>query len=160
MLSGSAALTFNPSGGYHHAGPQRASGFCYINDVALACMVLAEAGKRVLYLDVDVHHGDGVAQAFYDRRDIMTISFHEDPRVLFPGTGFADEIGAGEAKGYCVNVPLPIGTYDEVYMKAFEAIALPLITAYDPDVIVLELGADGLLGDPLAHLCLTNNTYA
>ncbi|MHC4529898.1 MAG: arginase family protein, partial [Planctomycetota bacterium] len=125
ILSGSAALTFNPSGGYHHAGPQRASGFCYINDVALACMVLAEAGKRVLYLDVDVHHGDGVAQAFYDRRDIMTISFHEDPRVLFPGTGFADEIGAGEAKGYCVNVPLPIGTYDEVYMKAFEAIALP-----------------------------------
>lgn len=160
ILSGSVDLAFNPSGGYHHAGPQRASGFCYINDVALACMVLAEAGKRVLYLDVDVHHGDGVAQAFYDRRDIMTISFHEDPKVLFPGTGFADEIGAGEAKGYCVNVPLPIGTYDEVYMKAFEAIALPLITAYDPDVIVLELGADGLLGDPLAHLCLTNNTYA
>jgi acetoin utilization protein AcuC len=160
ILSGSVELAFNPSGGYHHAGPERAAGFCYINDVALACMVLAEAGKRVLYLDVDVHHGDGVAQAFYDRRDIMTISLHEDPKVLFPGTGFADEIGTGQAKGYCVNVPLPIGTYDEAYMKAFEAIALPLITAYEPDAIVFELGADGLLGDPLAHLCLTNNTYA
>jgi acetoin utilization protein AcuC len=160
ILSGEADVAFNPSGGFHHAGPERASGFCYINDVALACMILAEEGKRVLYLDVDVHHGDGVAYAFYDRCDVMTISFHEDPRMLFPGTGFADEIGTGEGKGYCVNVPLPIGTYDEAYMKAFKTIALPLIEAYNPDVIVFELGADALAGDPLAHLRLTNNTYA
>jgi acetoin utilization protein AcuC len=160
ILSSAADTVFNPSGGYHHAGPERASGFCYINDVALACEVLAEQGKRVLYLDVDVHHGDGVAYGFYDRSDVMTISFHENPKTLFPGTGFADEIGEGQGKGYCVNVPLPVGTYDQAYIKAFEAIALPLITAYNPDVIVFELGADALAGDPLAHLRLTNNTYA
>ncbi len=160
ILSGDAEIAFNPSGGFHHAGPERAAGFCYINDVALACMVLAEQGKRVLYLDVDVHHGDGVAYAFYDRSDVMTISFHQDPRTLFPGTGFADEIGTGQGKGYCVNVPLPVGTYDQVYLKAFEAVALPLIKAYNPDVFVFELGADALAGDPLGHLQLTNNVYA
>lgn len=160
ILEGEADAAFNPSGGYHHAGPEKASGFCYINDVALACTVLAEAGKKVLYLDVDVHHGDGVAYAFYDRSDVMTISFHQDPRTLFPGTGFADEIGTGAGKGYCVNVPLPIGTYDQAYMKAFEAIVPPLASAYKPDVIVFELGADALAGDPLANLRLTNNVYA
>jgi acetoin utilization protein AcuC len=159
ILSDDVDAAFNPSGGFHHAGPERASGFCYINDVALACMILAEAGKRVLYLDVDVHHGDGVAYAFYDRCDVMTISLHESGRMLFPGTGFEDEIGTGKGKGYCVNVPLPIGTYDQAYMKAFEALALPLITAFEPEVIVFELGADALAGDPLAHLCLTNNVY-
>jgi len=160
LVSGSADVAFNPSGGYHHAGPEKASGFCYINDVALACMILATDRRRVLYLDVDVHHGDGVADAFYDRSDVMTISLHENPASLFPGTGFANEIGVGEGKGYCVNVPLPIGTYDEMYMKAFNAIVVPLIGAYNPDVIVFELGADALAGDPLAHLCLTNNSYA
>jgi acetoin utilization protein AcuC len=159
ILSGAADVAFNPSGGFHHAGPERASGFCYINDVALACIILAEQGKRVMYVDVDVHHGDGVAYAFYDRCDVMTISFHESPRTLFPGTGFEDEIGAGRGKGYCVNVPLPVGTYDQAYMKAFRTLALPLISAYNPDVIVFELGADALAGDPLAHLYLTNNVY-
>ena len=160
ILSDAADIAFNPSGGFHHAGPECASGFCYINDVALACTVLAEAGKRVLYLDVDVHHGDGVAYAFYDRSDVMTISLHENPKVLFPGTGFEDEIGNGVGKGYCVNVPLPIGTYDEAYMKAFDTIARPLIGAFNPGVVVLQLGADALAGDPLAHLYLTNNVYA
>jgi acetoin utilization protein AcuC len=159
ILSGEADIAFNPSGGLHHAGPERASGFCYINDMALACLTLAEEGKKVLYLDVDVHFGDGVAYAFYDRSDVMTISFHENGRTLFPGSGFEDEIGTGKGKGYCINVPLPVGTYDEAYMMAFEAIALPLIKAYGPDVIVFELGADALAGDPLAHLQLTNNTY-
>jgi acetoin utilization protein AcuC len=160
ILSGETELVFNPSGGYHHAGPELAAGFCYINDMALACIVLAEQAKRVLYLDVDVHHGDGVANAFYDRSDVMTISFHENPKTLFPGTGFEHEIGTGKGEGYCVNVPLPVGTYDQAYMKAFEAIALPLMTAYNPDVIVFELGADALAGDPLANLSLTNNVYA
>lgn len=174
ILSGEADIVFNPSGGFHHAGPERASGFCYINDVALACMILAEggpprqkagetspgAGKRVLYLDVDVHHGDGVAYAFYERSDVMTISLHQNPRTLFPGTGFENETGSGEGRGYCVNVPLPVGTYDEAYMQAFEALVPPLVGSYEPDVIVFELGADALAGDPLANLCLTNNTYA
>ncbi|MHC4748174.1 MAG: arginase family protein [Planctomycetota bacterium] len=102
ILAGEADVAFNPSGGFHHAWPERASGFCYINDVALACMIFAEAGKKVLYLDVDVHHGDGVAYAFYERADVMTISLHENPRMLFPGTGFVEEIGRGEGKGYCM----------------------------------------------------------
>jgi len=160
ILAGETELVFNPSGGYHHAGPELAAGFCYINDVALACIVLAEQGKRVLYLDVDVHHGDGVANAFYDRSDVLTISLHQNPKTLFPGTGFEHEMGEGKGKGYCVNVPLPVGTYDQAYLKAFEAIVLPLMKAYNPDVIVFELGADALAGDPLANLSLTNNTYA
>jgi len=160
ILSGQADIAFNPSGGYHHAGPEHAAGFCYINDVALACIVLAEQEKRVLYLDVDVHHGDGVAQAFYDRSDVLTISLHQNPKTLFPGTGFENEIGTGEGKGYCVNVPLPVGTYDQAYLKAFETIVLPLMAAYNPDVIVFELGVDALAGDPLANLRLTNNVYA
>ena len=159
ILSDEVDIAFNLSGGLHHAGPELASGFCYINDMALACLTLAEEGKKVLYLDVDVHFGDGVAHAFYGRSDVITISFHESGRTLFPGTGFEDEIGTGKGKGYCVNVPLPVGTYDEAYMMAFKAIAVPLIGAYNPDVIVFELGVDALAGDPLAHLQLTNNTY-
>jgi acetoin utilization protein AcuC len=159
ILSGQAIAAFNPSGGFHHAMPERASGFCYINDMALACTILAEEGRRVLYLDVDVHHGDGVAYAFYDRRDVMTISLHQNPRTLFPGTGFEDEIGSGEGKGYCVNIPLPIGTYDEAYMEAFKSLVPPLIGSFEPDVFVFELGADALAGDPLANMYLTNNVY-
>lgn len=159
LLSGESEAAFNPSGGFHHAMPEQASGFCYINDMALGCIALTEAGKRVLYLDVDVHHGDGVAYAFYDRCDVMTISLHQNPRTLFPGTGFEEEIGTGKGKGYCINIPLPVGTYDQAYMKAFEAVALPLIKVYHPDVFVFELGADALAGDPLANLFLTNNVY-
>lgn len=160
ILSGETQAAFNPSGGYHHAGPERASGFCYINDVVLACMALAEEGKRVFYLDIDLHHGDGVQNAFYNRKDVMTISFHESGKHQFPGTGFEDEIGIGEGKGYSVNVPLPPGTYDEIYMKAFKSIALPLRDAYQPDVIVMELGMDSLAGDPIGNLALTNNVHA
>lgn len=159
ILSGEVDIAFNPSGGYHHAFPEKAAGFCYINDNAIACSILADAGKRVLYLDIDVHNGDGVAHAFYDRSDVMTISLHENPKMLFPGTGFEYEIGEGKGKGYCVNLPLPVGTYDRAYLHAFESVAVPLIGAFDPDMIVFELGVDALAGDPLAHLQLTNNTY-
>ena len=160
VADGQIDVAFNPSGGYHHAGPETASGFCYINDVGLACLVLAERGKRVLFLDIDVHHGDGVQDFFYDRRDVMTMSFHESGKTLFPGTGFEDEFGTGEGRGYSVNVPLPVGTYDEVYLRAFDAVGMPLIGAFDPDVIVLEVGMDSLAGDPLAFLSLTNNAHA
>ena len=159
ILAGQADYAFNPSGGYHHAHAEKAAGFCYINDVALACKVLAEAGKKVLYLDVDVHAGDGVTAAFYEDPQVLTISLHQNPRTLFPGTGFEDEMGEGAGKGYCVNVPLPIGTYEKAYMYAVEEIVLPLIKAYKPDVFVFELGADALANDPLANLRLTNNTY-
>jgi acetoin utilization protein AcuC len=159
ILEGKVDAAFNPSGGFHHAHPELASGFCYINDVALGCEVLAEKGKKVLYLDVDVHCGDGVAAFFYNRSDVMTISLHQNPRTLFPGTGFENEIGNGIGKGYCVNIPLPVGTYDEAYMLAIKTVVLPLIHAFKPDVFVFELGADALAGDPLANLRLTNNVY-
>lgn len=160
LIEGRADAVFNPHGGFHHAFPERAAGFCYINDPALGCLALAQAGKRVLYFDIDVHNGDGVAFAFQDRTDVMTISLHENPRILFPGTGFETETGSGEARGYCVNIPLPVGTYDEAYLGAFEQVALPLMKSFQPDVFVIEFGADGLAQDPLAHLQLTNNVYA
>ncbi len=159
LLNGEADLAFNPSGGFHHAGPELAAGFCYMNDVALACYVLAEHSKRVLYLDIDVHHGDGVQDIFYERDDVMTISLHESGKTLFPGTGFLDEIGKGRGEGYSVNLPFVPDTYDEVYLWAFRETVPPLIKAFNPDVIVFELGADTLAGDPLAHLKLTNNSY-
>jgi len=160
VADGEADVAFNPSGGYHHAGPETAAGFCYVNDVALACLVLAEGFDRVLFLDVDVHHGDGVQDCFYDRADVMTMSFHETGESLFPGTGFPQDVGTGAGRGYSVNVPLPPGTYDAALVRAFEAVAPPLVEAFDPDVIVYEVGADGLAGDPLADLALTNNAYA
>ncbi|OHB76229.1 MAG: hypothetical protein A2W31_00430 [Planctomycetes bacterium RBG_16_64_10] len=160
LLDGTADVAFNLSGGYHHAHADHASGFCYLNDVVLACQRMATAGQRVLFLDIDVHHCDGVQAAFYQRRDILTLSFHEDPALLFPGTGTVDEIGTGEGQGYTVNVPLPAGLYDEAFLRAFRALAIPLIDAYRPDLIVLELGMDMLAGDPLAHMSLTNNAHA
>jgi len=160
LLDGEADIAFNPSGGYHHAGPDYASGFCYINDVALACLALADAGKRVAFLDVDVHHGDGVQNFFYDRSDILTLSIHESGEFLFPGTGGVSKIGDGEGRGYSVNVPLPPETYDDAYVRVFLEAALPILRGFDPDVIVYEVGMDCLAGDPLAHLNLTNNAYA
>jgi len=160
ILSGEADVVFNPAGGFHHAGPGEASGFCFVNDVVLAAMELTDAKKRVLFLDLDVHHGDGVQNAFYERNDVMTISLHESPKTLFPGTGFENEIGRGQGKGYAINIPLPVGTYDAAYERAFKEAALPLMVKYNPDVLILELGMDGLSGDPLAHLNLTNNVYA
>ena len=160
ILSGEADIVFNPSGGFHHAKAQKASGFCYLNDIVLGCLRLTDKGKRVLYLDVDAHHCDGVQEAFYARKDVMVISLHESGKTLFPWAGFENEIGEGPGLGFNVNVPLPIGIFDEAYMTGFNQIVLPLIKAYKPDVIVLELGMDALAGDPLVHLSLTNNTYA
>ena len=160
IIAGEASVAFNPSGGFHHAQAGSAAGFCYINDLVFAAEALAAAGMRVLFLDIDVHHCDGVQDAFYDRSEIMTLSLHESGRTLFPGTGFEDEIGTGEGRGYSVNFPLPVGTYDAAYERVFREGALPLIRHYNPDVIMLELGMDALAGDPLAHLHLTNNTHA
>jgi acetoin utilization protein AcuC len=157
LLAREADVAFNLLGGFHHAMPEKASGFCYLNDVVLACRRLADAGKRVVYLDVDAHHGDGVQEAFYQRNDVFTISMHESGKTLFPWGGFEDEIGAGAGLGFNANVPLPAGTYDEAFLRAFEWVVVPLIRAYEPDAVVLELGMDTLAGDPLTHLQMTNN---
>jgi acetoin utilization protein AcuC len=157
LLAGKADIAFSLLGGFHHAMAAKAGGFCYLNDVVLACMHLAAAGKRVACLDVDAHHGDGTQAAFYHRDDIMTVSLHESGKTLFPWGGFENEIGEGAGLGYNVNLSLPAGTYDDAYLVAFDRVAVPLLEAYNPDVIVVELGMDTLAGDPLTHLCLTNN---
>jgi acetoin utilization protein AcuC len=157
LLSGEADIAFNLLGGFHHAMREKASGFCYLNDMVLACQRLAAAGKRVAYLDIDAHHGDGVQEAFYRRNDVLTISLHETGKTLFPWGGFEGETGEGPGLGYNVNVPLPPFTYDEAFLKALQAVALPVLTAYQPDALVLELGMDTLAGDPLTHLHMTNN---
>ena len=157
LLAGKADIAFNLLGGFHHAMAGKAGGFCYLNDVVLACMCLAAAGKRVACLDVDAHHGDGTQAAFYHRNDVLTISLHESGETLFPWGGFENEIGEGPGLGYNVNVSLPAGTYDDAFLMAFDRVAVPVLDAYNPDVIVVELGMDALAGDPLTHLCLTNN---
>jgi acetoin utilization protein AcuC len=160
ILENEAEIAFNPSGGFHHAGPGNASGFCYINDVVLAAMLFAKAGKRVLTIDLDAHHGDGVQNAFYDNPNVTTISMHESGKTLFPGTGFETELGSGDGVGNCINIPLPVGTYDPIYYRAFAETVLPVVNHLKPDTIILELGMDGLASDPLAHLNLSNNVYA
>ena len=159
LLKQEADIVFNPSGGFHHAAPDRAAGFCYLNDIGLAALKLSNAGMKVAVLDVDVHHLDGVQDAFVARDDILTVSMHEDGRTLFPGTGAVHEIGVDRGKGFTVNIPLPVGTYNQIYYQAFVEAALPVLKAYKPDVIVMELGMDALAGDPLAHLHLTNTVY-
>jgi acetoin utilization protein AcuC len=160
ILSGETNIAFNPSGGFHHAKAEKASGFCYINDLVLACIRFLENSKRVLYLDIDAHHGDGVQDAFYSNNEVMVISLHESGKTLFPWTGFENEIGEGAGRGYNVNIPLPVGICDKAYLKAFTEIVVPLIEAFAPDVFVMQLGMDALAGDALAHLELTNNVHA
>lgn len=160
LLEGRARAVFNPAGGFHHARAGRAAGFCFLNDLVLACLLLADAGRRVAYIDIDAHHGDGVQEAFYDDPRVLTVSLHESGRTLYPGTGFSDEIGAGAGRGYCVNLPLPAGTHNQAYLRAFEQGCLPLLDAFAPEFIVLQAGMDALHGDPLAHLSLTNGAQA
>lgn len=157
LLSGKADIAFNLLGGFHHAHADRAGGFCFLNDVALACDALARAGKRVVCLDVDAHHGDGTQALFYDRDDVLTISMHETGRTLFPWGGFENELGEGRGLGCNMNIPLPPETHDEAFLRAFRSVALPVLQARNPDVVVVELGLDILAGDPLTHLTMTNN---
>jgi acetoin utilization protein AcuC len=152
LLDGETDRVFHPGGGLHHAMPRRASGFCYVNDVVLAIQRLVSAGRRVLYLDIDAHHGDGVQHAFYDTDRVLTLSVHQDGRTLFPGSGFVAEIGEGSGSGYSVNVPLLPFASDAEYLRVWDEIVEPLRQAFGPDVVVTELGADALLGDPLTML--------
>jgi acetoin utilization protein AcuC len=148
-------IAFNIAGGLHHALPSRASGFCYLNDPAIGIARMVQDGLRVVYLDVDVHHGDGVEAVFYDTDQVLTISLHQHGHTLFPGTGFPDDMGQGLGRGYAVNVPLAPGTDDELYLSVFMEVVPPLVKAYNPDVLVTQLGVDTLSADPLATLNLT-----
>lgn len=150
---------FNIGGGLHHAMPTQASGFCVFDDPALAISVLKEGFERILYIDIDGHHGDGVQQIFYEDFDVLTISMHESGVYLFPGTGFIDEIGAGLGLGYSVNIPMPMYAGDEEYRRAFEEIVPRLFEWFEPQAVVAQLGVDTHYSDPLTTLNMTLTGY-
>jgi acetoin utilization protein AcuC len=155
VASDECDVAFSYSGGMHHARPNSASGFCVFNDAAIAIHWLLKQGLRVAYVDIDVHHGDGVQAAFYKTDQVLTISLHQDGQTLFPGSGFVDEIGTGAGKGYSVNVPLPPYTDDESYLWAFHQVVPPMLRRFEADIVVTQLGVDTHYQDPLAHLGLT-----
>ena len=159
VAEGKTRIAFNIAGGLHHAGASRASGFCYVNDPAVAIYHLVDEGKRVIYVDVDAHHGDGVQWAFYDDPRVLTVSFHQDGRSLFPGSGGLNETGRGDGAGYSVNVPMLPGTDDHVFWEGFESLVPALMEAFKPDVVVSQLGVDTFGDDPLAALELTTNGF-
>jgi acetoin utilization protein AcuC len=146
----------NISGGLHHAMRDRASGFCVYDDPAVAiAWLLAHGAQRVAYVDIDVHHGDGVQVAFYDDPRVLTVSLHESGRTLFPGTGWADESGSGDAVGTSVNVALPAGTDDARWLRAFHAVVPQVVRAFRPQVLVTQHGCDTHALDPLANLLMS-----
>ncbi len=154
VLSGCNA--FSPAGGMHHAVPDQARGFCYFNDVVLAILRLRSAGRRVLYLDIDAHHGDGVEAAFWDDPSVMTVSLHMDTSYAYPfhGGGLHEE-GGPHASGLALNVPLPKGTHDAEYRQVFECLWDPILARFRPDAVVLQTGTDALFGDPLGRFALS-----
>ena len=159
VATGSVSTAFNIGGGLHHAAADHASGFCIFNDPVIAIKYLVSKGMKVAYVDIDAHHGDGVQKAFYETDQVLTISTHESGQFLFPGTGFVDEIGTRQGRGYAVNVPLFPYTGDETYLYVFDQVVLPLVTAFNPDVLVSQLGIDTHFNDPITHLRLSSQAF-
>ncbi|HSE10729.1 MAG TPA: acetoin utilization protein AcuC [Nocardioidaceae bacterium] len=156
VWTGEVLHAANITGGLHHAMPSRSSGFCIYNDVAVTIhWLLANGAEKVAYVDVDVHHGDGVEKIFWDDPRVLTISLHETGQMLFPGTGFPQDTGGPNAPGSAVNVALPPGTADAGWLRAFHAVVPPLLREFAPDVLVTQHGCDSHIEDPLAHLMLT-----
>ena len=156
IWSGDAQHAVNVAGGLHHAMPSAGSGFCVYNDAAVAiASLLAQGAERVAYVDVDVHHGDGVQATFWSDPRVLTISLHESGATLFPGTGSAAETGSADAAGSAVNVALPAGTDDAGWLRAFHAVVPGLLRAFRPQVLVTQQGCDTHGTDPLAHLDLS-----
>jgi len=151
---------FHPAGGFHHAHPSRASGFCIFNDVAVAIGQALAQQRKVAYVDIDAHHGDGVMYGFYGSGRVLDVDFHQDGRTLFPGTGFPREVGEKDGTGLKVNLPLPPLTGDEALLPLFRRIVPPLLREFRPELIVLQHGVDGHVGDSLAHLQFTPRAYA
>lgn len=158
LINEQSDIAINWSGGLHHAKKFEASGFCYMNDIVLAILNLLRYHPRVLYIDIDVHHGDGVQEAFYATDRVMTLSFHKYNGDYFPGTGNVDEIGTGDGKHYSLNVPLRDGIEDDAYIRLFKCIVEPVLASYEPGAIVLQCGADSLGCDRLG--CFNLNTKA
>ncbi|HEV2754205.1 MAG TPA: acetoin utilization protein AcuC [Actinomycetota bacterium] len=161
VANGDVQHAFNPAGGLHHARRREASGFCIYDDPAAAIAKVLELHPdwRVMYVDVDVHHGDGVQWIFYEDPRVLTVSFHQSGRYLYPGTGFEDEIGRGDAAGTSANVPLMPLTGSDDYLWALEEVVPQLAEAFRPQLLLTQLGADTHYGDPLANLGLTMPAY-
>ena len=159
ILAGEVDHAFHPGGGLHHATAGRASGFCIYNDVALGVARARDAGHRVLYVDLDVHHGDGTQALFWDDPQVLTFSVHETGLTLFPGTGFVDEQGGRGARGTVVNVPLQPYSGDSSWIAAVERCVPALAEAFGPTFLVTQHGCDTHAYDPLAHLRLTTRAY-
>ncbi|MEJ3743519.1 acetoin utilization protein AcuC [Actinomycetes bacterium KLBMP 9797] len=153
---GEARRAVNVAGGLHHAMPARAAGFCVYNDPAVAIARLLDLGaERIAYVDIDVHHGDGVQEMFYTDPRVLTVSLHETPLALFPGTGFPEETGGDGAEGSAVNIALPPGTGDASWLRAFHAVVPSVLRAFRPQVLFAQCGADSHRLDPLADLRLS-----
>src|SRR5215469_10345553 len=156
IADGTTDRAISIAGGLHHAMPSHAAGFCVYNDCAVAISWLLDHGvDRVAYVDVDVHHGDGVQAAFYADPRVLTISVHQHPRTLWPGTGFPSELGTGDAEGMSVNLPVPPGTTDRPWLRAFHAVVPALLAKFEPQVLVTQCGVDTHRSDPLADLWLS-----
>ena len=159
IVDGEVDAAFNPGGGLHHAAAGFTSGFCVFNDAVIAIKRMVERGMKVAYVDIDVHHGDGVQNAFYDTDTVLTISVHESGRFIFPGTGYPNETGTGSGSGFAVNLPLAPYTDDAIYHEAFDEIVPPLVHTFEPDVIVTQLGIDTYHSDILGHLFITTEGF-
>lgn len=155
ILRGDVAHAFHPGGGLHHAMPHRASGFCVYDDPAIAIARARRDGLRVMYVDLDVHHGDGVQAIHWSDPGVLTVSIHETGLTLFPGTGFEDELGGGAAIGTKINLPLDAGTGERGWLDALRLVLPALADRFRPEVIVSQHGADAHAFDPLAHLRIT-----
>lgn len=152
-------ICINWSGGLHHAKKFEPSGFCYVNDIVISILELLKYHPRVLYIDIDVHHGDGVQEAFYLTDRVMTVSFHKYGDKFFPGTGSMYEIGAESGKHYSVNVPFKEGIDDQSYFQVFKPVVQSVMDYYRPTVIVLQCGADSLAGDRLGCFSLSTRGH-
>ncbi len=160
LMEGTETRLLQLGGGLHHAQRDRAAGFCLYNDLAVAIRAFVDHGWRVAYLDIDLHHGDGVQSLFYDNDRVLTISLHETGHYLYPGTGHIQELGTGSARGLSVNVPLEPFTEAESYLEAFEAVVPRVLEEFSPHVLVVQAGADAHFADPLGDLSLTTQTFA
>ena len=160
VLSGQYDIAFNVAGGLHHAHPSYASGFCTFNDLAMGIQEFLRNGmSRVVYVDIDVHHGDGVQACFYDDPRVLTFSIHEAYGRFYPGTGYPKEIGEGAGRGYSLNIPCYPYTEDEPWHSAFDAILPDAFAKFNPEAVVLQFGADAHWADPLAHLMLSSQGW-
>ncbi|KAJ8699243.1 histone deacetylase [Pleurotus ostreatus] len=155
LCAGTTDIAINWSGGLHHAKRGEASGFCYVNDIVLGILELLRYHPRVLYIDIDIHHGDGVEHAFYQSNRVMTVSFHKYTGDFFPGTGKLDDNGHGSGKYFAINVPLQDGIDDDMYLTIFKTVIDDTVTAFSPSAIVLQCGADSLGCDRLGAFNLS-----